>query len=139
MSLPRAYWCHADYTAALTSVPAVVPDDLTALAPVQAVEWVRDQVRAVSWQLNREEFDHVWAWLGQHRHRDAAITALRRGGPYTYSLATSGGQWTWTTYPVSLLPVTGPCAELRLLTTALATAVKPPGLEPPHTTSSRRP
>lgn len=106
--LPRTYWCHADHRVA--GAGQLPPDDLTTEFPGAAVDWVRESVRAVSSSLDRETFHAVWAWLGDHRAVQAAVVELRRGKPYTFTVAGSAGRWTWTAHPVSVLPVAHTCS-----------------------------
>lgn len=107
--LPRTYWCHVDYNGSLSA--GRPPNDITTEAPGQAVEWVRESVRAISTSLDRETFHSVWGWLGNHRAVEAAVVELRRGKPYTFTTATSAGRWTWTAYAVSVLPAIETCCN----------------------------
>lgn len=51
---PRTYWCHIDHDCRRpTGGPR---EDITTAAPGQAVEWVRESVRAISPTLGRETF-----------------------------------------------------------------------------------
>ncbi|MFI9582653.1 hypothetical protein ACIHCQ_12565 [Streptomyces sp. NPDC052236] len=105
MRLTRAYWCHIDQ---VCEVPTTGPlDDITTTVSAQAVDWVRESVRSLTPRLDRETFDRVWAWLGNHRGAEAAIRELRRGRPYAFELATPIGRWTWTAHPVFVLPIIG--------------------------------
>lgn len=103
MTLPRTYWCHADLTG--DPGPAGPPDDMTTMAPGQAIDWMRESVRSLTPRLDRPTFHRVWAWLGDHRGVDAAVRELRRGRQYAFELVTPIGTWKWTVYPVSALPV----------------------------------
>lgn len=107
-TLPRAYWCHTDLVASRdhrAPDASEAPESVTLSEAYGAVEWVREHARAVSWQMSREEFHAMFAWLGHHRCRDAATDALRRGCPYSYSVTTPAGRWTWTARPVRVLPL----------------------------------
>lgn len=105
--LPRTYWCHADRCGIRA---ALVPlNDVTTDSPGLAVEWVRESVREVSASLDRHTFHAVWGWLGDHRAVQAAVVALRRGEPYTFTVASRSEWWIWTAYPVSALPLVSTC------------------------------
>lgn len=105
--LPRTYWCHADYHG--QGPACAMPLSITTTAPAQAVEWMRDTARNTVFVLDREAFASVWHWLGDHRAVDAAVIELRRGYAYTYTVPTPTGYWTWTAYPVSVLPMAQRC------------------------------
>ncbi|MEV4907055.1 hypothetical protein AB0N46_20750 [Streptomyces albidoflavus] len=127
--LPRTYWCHADHSG--TGASSAVLNDIITDSPGIAVEWVRESVRAVSVALDRETFHAVWGWLGDHRAVEAAVIELRRGKPYAFTAATPATSWTWTAYPVSVLPLLSICPRttssppIRELATAGASG-KPP-------------
>lgn len=100
--LPRTYWCHADVDHAPAAGP---PDDLVTTAPGPAVAWMREAVRWLTPRLDRDAFHLARAWLGDHRGAEAAVQSLRRGQGNAYELPTSDGNWRWTAYPVSALPL----------------------------------
>ncbi|GAA1919729.1 hypothetical protein [Streptantibioticus ferralitis] len=102
--LPRTYWCHVDHDGPQPGDGP--PHDITTDEPGQAVEWVRESVRAASVDLDRATFHRVWGWLGDHRAVQAAVVELRRGKPYTFAVPAPAGRWTWIAYPVSVLPLT---------------------------------
>ncbi|MEU4931053.1 hypothetical protein AB0G54_31890 [Streptomyces yokosukanensis] len=107
-SLPRAYWCHVDHDG--QQLQNWGPADITTDAPGLAVAWVREAVRSISSTLGRETFHAVWGWLGDHGAVHAAVVELRRGKPYTFTVPSPAGRWTWTAYPVSVLPVVESCS-----------------------------
>ncbi|HEY8985326.1 MAG TPA: hypothetical protein VIU15_37840 [Streptomyces sp.] len=107
--LPRTYWCHADYDG--PEGTNRVPLGTTTTAPGQAVEWMRDGVRALIHTFDREDFEAAWGWLGDHRALDAAVADLRRGHAYDFSAPAPEGTWTWTAYPVSVLPLMEECVD----------------------------
>ncbi|MER6546744.1 hypothetical protein [Streptomyces sp. NPDC001250] len=111
--LPRTYWCHVDHDGQ-QQFQNWDPADITTNAPGVAVEWVREAVRSISSTLEREAFHTVWGWLGDHGAVHAAVVELRRGRPYTFTVPSPAGRWTWTAYPVSVLPVVN-AAPARLL------------------------
>ncbi|MFE9253463.1 hypothetical protein [Streptomyces sp. NPDC007088] len=96
-SLPRAYWCRREGPGA--------PVSGTAVAPAAAVDWMRESVRAVTPELDRDAFDLAWAWLGNHREREAAACLLRAGLPYRHSVRAGCGIWFWSVHPVRVLPL----------------------------------
>lgn len=123
--LPRTYWCHAALDSpAPGSEP---PIDITTEAPGQAIEWVRESVRAISPLLDRETFHIVWGWLGDHRAVRAAVVDLRRGKPYTFTVPTLTGRWTWVASPVSVLPIVNRCSASSRRQLGPSAAIAGPG------------
>ncbi|MFJ5029520.1 hypothetical protein ACIQB5_15655 [Streptomyces sp. NPDC088560] len=118
--LPRTYWCHVDHDGQWSQYCGLA--DTTTNAPALAVAWVRESVRDISSTLEREAFHAVWGWLGDHGAVHAAVVDLRKGRPYTFGVPSPAGRWTWTAYPVSVLPVVETCsvpsARLRQLAPA---------------------
>ncbi|WP_442737938.1 hypothetical protein ACQUSN_07465 [Streptomyces pseudogriseolus] len=110
---PWTFWCHA--TDGGTS------ETPTAKNPEAAVHWVRESVRGISFTLERDAFHAVWAWLGDHRAVRTAVTALRNGEPYRFSLDFPSGRLTWTVHRVCELPLVTPCGcrPIRPLPTAV--------------------
>jgi hypothetical protein len=82
---------------------------MSTTAPGQAVMWIRESVRDLAPALDRETFADAWSWLGNHPAVEAAIRGLRCGQPYKFTLTTGTETWTWTTRPVSLLPLAERC------------------------------
>ncbi|WP_369392768.1 hypothetical protein AB5J72_38235 [Streptomyces sp. CG1] len=121
--LPRTYWCHVDHDG--RQLQNWGPADITTNAPGLAVAWVREAVRSISSTLERETFYAVWGWLGDHGAVHAAVVELRRGKPYTFTVPSPAGRWTWTAYPVSVLPVVGSCSvpAARMRQSALVGAI----------------
>ncbi len=110
MKLPRTYWCHADVDAGVLPLPS----GRTAVSPRTAVEWVREAVRAIGPELDRDTFHRVWAWLGDHPAARDAVTALHRGEPFRFSVTASSGRWTWSAHRVVELPLANPRGCLPL-------------------------
>ncbi|MGW3199229.1 hypothetical protein ACWDBD_32620 [Streptomyces sp. NPDC001118] len=106
--LPRIYWCHVDHDS--RQLQSCSPVDINTNTPGLAVAWVREAVRDISSTLDRETFNAVWGWLGDHAAVHAAVVELRKGKPYTFTVPSPAGRWTWTAYPVSVLPVVESCS-----------------------------
>lgn len=120
--LPRTYWCHRDYGEPGPALPEPLSE--TTPYPGRAIVWMRDAVREALSELDRPTFAVAWAWLGDHQGAEAAVQELRQGKPYTFSISTAAGRWSWSVYPVSLLPVIEPCAN----STSLHRELTPTGL-----------
>lgn len=97
LTLPRTYWCHLDLKG--VTVDGAAPD-LMALTAAEALDWIRQGVRAMVAELEREEFGRAWAWLGDHRGAETVRRELRAGRPYAHTERSALRTWTWSAHPV---------------------------------------
>lgn len=105
--LSRTYWCHRDYVG--PSREFLEPLSASTPYPGRAIVWMRESVREALSELDRPTFAVAWAWLGDHQAAGAAVQELRQGRPYTFTIPTAAGGWSWSAYLVSVLPVIEPC------------------------------
>ncbi|MGZ0198906.1 hypothetical protein ACNFR7_01570 [Streptomyces sp. RM1] len=101
---PWTFWCHATVEGSFW-----LSDTPTVTTPEAAVHWVRESVRGVSSNLERDAFHAVWAWLGDHRAVRTAVAALRNGEPYRFTLDSPSGRLTWTVHRVREIPLVTRC------------------------------
>ncbi|NUK14045.1 hypothetical protein [Streptomyces lunaelactis] len=126
--LPRTYWCHRDYDGPGREQPE--PRSATTPHPGRAIDWMRESVREILPELDdRPTFALAWAWLGNHQAVKTAVQELRQGRPYTFTVPTPDGRWSWTAYPICVLPVVDSCSNAprpkRRLTPAGANGAPP--------------
>lgn len=107
MTLPRSFWCHVDYVD--PAVDGLTPQSALTPYPGHAVTWLRESVRDIAPQLDRESFASAWAWLGDHQGVGVATYELRCGRPYGFRLQAEIHRWMWTAHLVTVLPVVDPC------------------------------
>ncbi|MBT2366156.1 hypothetical protein J7E88_12770 [Streptomyces sp. ISL-10] len=116
----RTYGCHRDYDGPGREL--LEPLSATTPFPGRAIVWMRESVREVLTELDRPTFGIAWAWLGNHQAAGAAVQELRQGRPYTFSLKTAVGRWSWSAYPVAVLTVIDSCSNSSLMIRELAPA-----------------
>lgn len=126
MTLPRSFWCHADYVGPV--VDNLTPKGTLTVDPGRAITWMREEARDIATGLDRGSFGVLWAWLGDHQGAGAAVHELGCARPYVFCLQAEQGSWAWTAHLVSVLPVVDSCAVSARLPRELAPsgAIRPP-------------